>query len=168
MSQEKTYEDLSVEEFCAGYLAIVEQTQSGFESHHMLVHLKELMYLATKYMWSHVLNYHAACLMEIERGNFKWGDSFQALVHTTLAGGLKQLNTRDKTGFRSRNVTEGVGDAPVLFCKNFQKGTCSFKEDHNGPFKGGVKFQRHICAKCWLETKKFANHAEGSSVCPLT
>ena len=86
VNREKKYEELSIAEFCAGYSTILEMSR-GVEKKHRLSHFKELMYLATKYTWKSVLSYHAACLMEIERGHLKWGSSFLVLQSTTLAGG---------------------------------------------------------------------------------
>ena len=94
------------------------------------------------------------------------GDSFDCIIHTTLAGGLKQSPyVREKKPVQSGQA--GVGGAPLLFCKNYQRGTCSFTEDHNGNFDGKVKFLKHMCAKCWLETRKVEKHPEGSNLCTL-
>ena len=85
VNRKKAYEELSLGEFCAGYSAILEFTR-GSERDHRISHLKELMYLSTKFTWKSILNYHGACLMEIERGHLNWGDSFLILQSTTLAG----------------------------------------------------------------------------------
>ena len=72
VSQEKKFEELSVAEFCAGYMAILENEKENGETGimmHRIAHLKDIMYFATQYKWSSVLNYHAACLLEVERGN---------------------------------------------------------------------------------------------------
>ena len=68
-----------------------------------IAHFKELMYLSTKYQWKCILNYHAACLLEIERGHFVWGDSFQMLHSTTLAGGFLP-SFRSQSSVSSSNV----------------------------------------------------------------
>ena len=63
------------------------------------------MYQATIKPWRCVLNYHAACLLEIERGNLKWGDNFQlqGLQNTTLYAGQSLGNSNS-----SRNNGGGV------------------------------------------------------------
>ena len=88
VSKDKKFEDLTIEEFCAGYSTILETVRDQKLLIFRVIHLKDLMYLATRYRWDCVLSYHAACLLEIERGNVKWGDSFQTLQSTTLAGGF--------------------------------------------------------------------------------
>jgi hypothetical protein len=87
VSQDKKYEDLSIAEFCAGYMAILKNEEGIGEQDimiHRISHLKDLMYFATQYKWRSVLNFHAACLLEVERGNLKWGRSFQRLESTTF------------------------------------------------------------------------------------
>ena len=63
-TKEKKLEELSISEFCAGYITILE-TSSKDKMEHRRAHLEELMYLATKYQWENVLSYHAAHLTEI-------------------------------------------------------------------------------------------------------
>ena len=117
------------------------------------------MYLATKYRWDCVLNFHAACLLEIERGHIGWGDSFQSLQITTLAGGFIQ------TGAGQQRSAKGH-DGPIVFCRNFQRGLCSEDNDHPGELNGTQRLFRHICAKCWLLHRKKASHAENDEECP--
>ena len=84
-SKEKSFEDLTMSEFCAGFLTILER-ESEEKRMYRIAHLKELMYLSSRFKWRNILDYHGACLLEIERGQLKWGDSFQILQSTTLAG----------------------------------------------------------------------------------
>ena len=49
---------------------------------HRVNHLEDLMYMATRFQWSSFLNYHTSILVEIERGNSNWGDSFEFLKDT--------------------------------------------------------------------------------------
>ena len=174
VNKSKTYEDLSIAEFCAGFAGILEVERSEVNRVCMIAHLKDLMYLATRYYWKNVLSYHAACLLEIERGKLKWGDSFLHLQNTTLAGGfIFQNNFTPNSNAGSRGGAFGGsrgGSAnqggPVLFCRNYQRGTCTFSQDHMGALGGDNRFLRHICAKCWLNERKRAAHPESSTDCP--
>ena len=171
VSKEKKFEELSIAEFAAGYATILEMTSES-KRRHRLAHFKEIMYLATKYQWKHVLNYHAACLLEIERGHMKWGDSFQALQCTTLAGGFL-LNSARGGGLstsasgNARGPRSSDDSGPTLFCKAFQRGTCTFTQDHNGLYFGENRMLKHICAKCWLTSRRVSAHPETSDSCPL-
>ena len=70
VGKEKKYEDLSIAEFCAGYMSIVKSCEKS-QREARIDHLEELMYHATTRPWKCVLNYHAACVLKIERGNLK-------------------------------------------------------------------------------------------------
>ena len=161
VSSKKRYEDLSIQEFCAGYSTIIEGIKSNRMQQFRIEHLKELMYLATRYTWQCVLNYHAACVLEIERGHLRWGDSFQNLQITTLAGGFLQHGQGSGANGSSQH------SSPVVFCKQFQRGTCDEESDHFGELNGQQRYLRHICAKCWLKQRKKAPHPEMDDSCPL-
>ena len=173
VNKEKKYEDLSIAEFCAGYSAILE-TCSEKSRAYRTAHLKELMYLATKYQWRCVLNYHAAVLLEIERGHLRWGDSFQILQNTTLAGGFLQQNRSSGSNSANRqtggaSVTPGPSngrDEGTVFCRAYQRGTCRQARDHYGWFNGANRLLRQMCANCWLNSKTVVHHPETDDSCP--
>ena len=168
-SKEKNYEDLTISEFCAGYMTILEN-ESEEKRDYRIAHLKEIMYLSTRFQWKCVLDYHGACLLEIERGHLKWGDSFQLLQSTTLAGGfLVNSNSRGGAGgSQAQGGQQGNrSNEGIIFCKGYQRGTCQQPKDHYGLFYGENRFLKHVCAKCWLKLKVQAAHPESSGDCPL-
>ena len=59
-SKEKNYEDLTISEFCAGYMTILEDEENEEKKGYRTAHLKELMYLSTRFRWKCVLDYHEA------------------------------------------------------------------------------------------------------------
>ena len=71
VGQAKKYEELSLAEFTARYLTIMQQGTVGAVRESRLAHLKQLMYYAITSTRASVLNFHAAFLMEIEQGNMK-------------------------------------------------------------------------------------------------
>ena len=173
VNRKKDYEELSIAEFCAGYSAILEFAKGDEKKYH-IIHLKELMFLATKFTWKSILNYHGACLMEIERGHLNWGDSFLVLQSTTLAGSSLIHNTNNGAngGTNGRSSSKFGGSSfhakseSILFCNKYQKGICLQSRDHFGFFYGENRMLKHICAKCWLEGKKMENHPETADECP--
>ena len=103
--------------------------------------------------------------MEIERGHLNWGDSFLILQSTTLAGSTLNAHNGspgNRTG-GSHGPPKGEG---IIFCKNFQRGTCQQSRDHFGLFYGENRLLKHICAKCWLKDRKCESHPETSDDCP--
>ena len=168
VNKSKKYEQLTVEEFCAGYTSILENVKRKVLPHR-LSHLKDVMYLATRYRWESVLSFHAACLLEIERGHIKWGDNFQKLQSTTLAGGF--LDESSSSQPQSSNVVRRHSstnpEGPITFCKDYQRGVCREERDHVGELHGNQRYLRHICARCWLSNRRKASHPEISEDCPL-
>ncbi len=177
VAKAKKYDELSLAEFCAGYMSIMGICKTSHREAR-IAHLEELMYHATTKPWKCILNYHAACLLEIERGNLKWGDNFQlnGLLSTTLnnTGGFSSNFTsrsqagNQYSGGRQTGAQQNVGsDERVWFCKLFQRGNCTFARDHYGPLNGENQLLRHICAKCWLTLRRKSPHSEQSETCPL-
>jgi len=159
VSKNVTYDELTIEEFVAGYSAILLLPQiTSHERKHRTEHLGALMYLASIYEWSAVRSFHAAVLLEIERGRLNWGDSFLHLENRTLAGSHKK--TKDQ-----KRPAPSTSTA-VLFCREYQKGSCSHSKDHYALLKGEKKWLCHICAGCWVKDKVKRMHSEYSDDCP--
>lgn len=172
VAKEKKYDDLTLAEFCAGYIAILKICKPSHKQAR-IDHFEELMYHATTKSWKSVLNYHAACLLEIERGNLKWGANFQlhGLQNTILTGSGANANPRgpgSSTNAKQSSQSTPGSEERVVFCKNYQRGSCNFTRDHYGHFMGENQMLRHICAKCWLAAKKQSPHSEQSDACPLS
>ena len=72
----KLYNELTLAELTAGYLAIVEKCPDATQNSLFLHHLADLMSLACSYQWSAVRAYHYKVLRTLELGLVKWGDSF--------------------------------------------------------------------------------------------
>lgn len=124
IGKEVRFEDLTIEEFVAGYSAIlILKSISKSEREYRVEHLNSLMYLATVYEWTAVKNFHATVLLEIERGYLQWGQSFLHLEHRTLLGAKKKLHDSKPTD-QKRNASHGSNSSVVLFCRDFQRGSC--------------------------------------------
>ena len=138
------YEELTLAEFVAGYGQILLPPDlSEVERSSRLKHLVSLMYFSQLYEWQAVLSFHGAVLLEIEGGLLKWEDSFLHLESRTLYGHLKATKPSARA---SCSAT-----VPVLFCRDYQRSTCSFQQDPYGLLCGGRKWLRHICGHCWVK-----------------
>ena len=159
VSKNVSYDELTLEEFVAGYSAILLLPQvSSHERKHRTEHLGALMYLASIYEWPAVRSFHAAVLSEIERGRLNWEDSFLHLENRTLAGLHKKTKDQKRPAPLSSNA--------VLFCRDYQKGSCSHSKDHYAMLKGEKKWLCHICAACWVKDKAKRMHSEYADDCP--
>jgi len=153
------YDELTMEEFVAGYSSILSRPRiSPVEKEARITHLTRLMYLAIQYEWGAVRDFHAAVLLEIERGFLVWGDSLARVEQHALIG-------RWKPPPASRKIQ--ITSTATLFCRDFNHGRCQQEKDHYGMIKGVRKWLQHICAKCLTANKAVVRHAEQSSECPL-
>ena len=109
-------------EFCAGYCSTGTAQSWNVQKRRQRRLLGQpcctnLCIFSPVYRWSSCLDYHSACLIEIEKGNSKWGDNFQHLIHTTLvAQGAEKAKRKEK-----RRKGDSKGGA-VRFCSPWQKG----------------------------------------------
>ena len=160
VSKDKTYDDLTLAEFMAGYAGILRlPTLSSKELLARIDHLASLMYLATQFTWSSVRSFHAAVLFEIECGRANWGDSFAYLESRLLQSPSRGL----RTGASRSDSPQSA----VFFCRDFQHGVCKVHQDHYGTLRGERKWLQHICARCWVESRTASRHTEFSKECPL-
>ena len=118
-SRDIKYDDLTLEEFVAGYGQILQSPDiTELERSARLKHLVSLMYFAQQYEWQAVLSSHGAVLLEIERGLFKWGDSLFHLESRTLYG-------HPKTPKSSTSGGSSTSSTIALYCRDFQRQQCS-------------------------------------------
>ena len=159
VSKDVKYDDLTIEKFVAGYAAILAlPSLSSREKRERIEHLNALMYLATVYEWSAVRSYHAAVLMEIERGRRRWGDSFATIENRSFAGCSKKSSlSYDKVDTKR---------SAVLFSREFNKSNCSHGKDHFAMLRGERKCLSHICAACWVKDRLEKSHPESAAECP--
>ncbi|KAK3703094.1 hypothetical protein QZH41_003010 [Actinostola sp. cb2023] len=132
VNRDVRFEDLTIDEFVAGYGQILLSTRiSELEKTARIRHLISLMYLAHQYEWLNVLSFHGAVLLEIERGMLSWSDSFTHLESRTLYG-----NTKSSSASASSSTT-ATAVSPALFCRDYQRSSCSNTRDHYGYIRGG-------------------------------
>ena len=67
----KLYSDLTLAEFCSGYIATLQQHPGNQEA--LLSHFHDPMILVSSYKWSAVRSFHYKVLRSIELGLVKWG-----------------------------------------------------------------------------------------------
>ena len=154
------YKDLTMTQFVAGYCSIIvhlisrcENLTAQSEIVHILRRLESLMYFAYSYPWKCMLDIHHEVLVELERGNRKWGDNFSDIESLHLL-----LQRKSKTSKTDKKK--------YWFCANYQRGSCT-KNGRNLAVIGNERIMvRHICATFYLKDKIKSEHPETSDVCP--
>ena len=125
MFKDKSYDELTIAEFSAGYASILKlPSLSETERSARCDHFIGLMYhLVTQFMWSTVCEIHAAVLFEIECGRACWGDSFTNLETLLLRNSTRPMAVAGRTGM------------PVLFCPDYHNDKCLHVKDHFGSIR---------------------------------
>ena len=174
-SQDKTYDNLTIQEFVAGYTTILGLRElASKEREDRTAHLSQLMYLAQIYEWEAVLAFHAAVLQQIERRALRWGDALaiSQLEGRTLAGRFlgKETGLRHSASEASVKVSSAATVPPGinLYCAEYNHGTCKDAGDHIGMYRGRKRNLLHVCAECLRRSGKMAKHTMGSSDCPFS
>ena len=89
--------------------------------------------------------------------------------HSTSNSNLNSSRSNYNTNNNNNNSNSNNNNNSnndILWCKGYQTGVCTFKQDHSGVLNGKARFLRHICAKCWGSAKIYAVHPDTSSSCP--
>ena len=109
------FDDLTVQLFVAGFL---ESLSSDIKHERIkkvdckLQHLKSLIYAASLHEWSTILELHTAIVLDIERGDHKWGDSnldIQSKAVSSAVYKLKQ-SSNNKQG-QKQGSSAGDGNS---------------------------------------------------------
>ena len=132
-------------------------------SRNKLSHLRTLMYHASHLDWETILDMHAAIVIEIERGNREWGDSFwdiESRVWNTKGKNSKLTSAKTITSSGASGSRNSL-----MFCKAFQAGKCTKSSPHSIFVRGQKHTVHHICATCWIVEKEKKSHLESSSDC---
>ena len=146
------YDELTVAEFCYGYLKIAKNDK------YMIKHLEQLTHLATLYKWEDVRNCHGFILTEMEQGRLKWGDNFQALFEAYAKITRINLEVPDRRSdvmkIKSGTKSSVQNKQGQIVCFKFQRGNCSERNSH----VSSAGYLLHNCEHCFKMTGNLYNH----------
>ncbi len=166
--------ELNFRLFAAGELEIITRPGiSTIEQTGRLGLLKQLAYLNGYHDWKVVRNVYMAIVRKIEVGVLSWQSSFIGEIQWmctklyamgSMAGSSSNKQAGAVRAGRSEAKTKTEG---FWWCRDFnrEKG-CSLGDPHVAQVYGKQVIVNHVCAKCWIEDKVKAQHAEESSACP--
>ena len=152
---EPTYESLSLCEFVAGYLSIMEEGlppgagNDGFRRH--LNYLRGLMEDCFETEWTVVRTAHKQVLHGIEHGRLKWGDMSACM--SVKANAIQRVLRIQKL---EPVVKAADTDRPLNPCPLYQSLNCQLPVEH---MVGNVLYT-HCCSYCHRSTGVKNSHAE--------
>ena len=163
------FKQLTMSQFCAGELEIIRHCKiSKTEREGRLSLLNKICYYANEFEWSVLLNFYAAWVKQIEKGENTWADDTSLLEVRMLIG--KQVVAKTSVKFSDRSggkFPDKSGDKKVWYCPLYQRNKCSItKEGHNLDVAGRTRYVQHICATCLRIDNTVLKHPESSQACP--
>ena len=148
--QSLEFKDLDFRLFVAGELEIATSPDiSERERTGRLLLLKQLAYLNGAHQWDIIRNIYLSVVRKIELGSLNWGSSFLPEIQWILT-----KHTATQPARSAQRLPRNVGQAApkaegTLYCFDFNKGACSFRDSHYINFKGRQEWVKHVCSKCW-------------------
>ena len=170
---EVKFRQLDLRLLLAGELNIVCQGGvSEMEKEARLRLLGDIVFYSAHYQWPALLKFHAAVLSEVEEGAPGWGYDYSRLEQQMLMPFPLAKNKGERKVERVNRPASaanggGKPDERVVYCGEFQNGSCTLQDNHGGKFFGQSVVFQHICATCWKESKTRAHHPASSTECPL-
>ena len=158
------YEHLTYEQFMAGELLTISNTQNPMETKGRTELLRRIATwrLRTNVTWAQVRQAFTHIVRKVEDHEITWRvnwDEFERRIYDRV-----ELVNNNTTQNRTRRTAT---TEPVWFCKLFQRPEgCNREAPHSGKIGGQYKQLHHICASCWLCDRIKKAHPKCSSECP--
>ena len=70
-----SYDELSLDDFCLGYIRMLRDADSNFNLHIMMEILEDLLEDTDDFSWKNVKGYYKSLALAIEQGKLKWEDT---------------------------------------------------------------------------------------------
>ena len=104
-------------------------------------------------------------LTRVEKGTINWKDILDIdRIETEVV--LKCISLQEKPQKISKfDFKKKQPD--TIWCKDYNKGTCTQNDNHNQLFQGKMVKVSHICRKCYSKKKEKNKHKELDAQCPL-
>ena len=180
-SSDKVFNKLSFPLLCAGELELIQRPGVGQEEREArLKILLTLCYHSCYVDITELRAQYAGTLQRIERGLVKWSPDLADRLHSDLAFRASVL-AREKTSIKTDKPTPVASktDSPkkqesklpvegkIHYCADYNRGSCSFQDNHDGKMNGKDVLLWHLCRRCLLSDKKLKRiHPETDEDCP--
>ena len=143
-----SYEELSLEEFVLGYIRMINDRHSVYDSQVMWNLLEDLLEDAIDFSWTNAKAFYKSTGLEVERGLLSWNDleaiHKRRMIQSRIYRPNVNANVEKKT---PKQMPPGSS-----CCALYQTGACDKKFDHT-PYV-------HACAFCWKHKGTLFKHRE--------
>lgn len=169
---DRTFEVLSFSQLVAGELELLASFNMTMQEKEARISvLRALAYQKEFVTDRDIRECYDSVMKSIEHGKATWSSELEVKVNWFCDFRANQhvrekvKETVDKVG--STKEIKRDGELKVVYCLEYNKGTCTHKDHHEGKFAGRNVVKWHVCRKCLAETKEKKFHTELDSKCPL-
>ena len=180
-SNDKIFSKLSFAQFCAGEIEVIKR--QGIEAEERAARLEILATICYHHEYldiSELKQQYGATMQRVERGAAAWSDKLADRLHADLAfrASVNNRQASEKTNKTTTPTsTPATKDKKVEsklpteikmhFCQDYNKGTCTFSDNHEGKIGNKEVTLFHLCRRCLLSENKFKRlHPETDVNCP--
>ena len=177
--QERVFDKLSFNLLVAGELELISLDSMSEIERKARINIAKTLCYHKKYLSDFDLRTgYDNILKQVEQGQLKWSDNLGDALH-------HHLDYRANVIFRDKMVTDKEKDegftkvepkrrqavvpdekiGKVIFCADYNAGTCTHPDNHEGRFSNRKVTKFHICKRCHKEGD-YRSHREGDECCP--
>ena len=142
------YDELSLDEFCLGYIRMLRDADSKFNLHVMLEILEDLLEDTVDFSWKNVKGYYRSLGLDVEKGKVNWEDTAAIQKRRFTKCRVFKPTTKSSSEIKFAKTMPQGGSC----CKLFQAAECDRESDHY-PYV-------HACLYCWQHKKALYKHNE--------
>ena len=107
-------------------------------------------------------NWGTECMFCEFRANVR---AREKLEKSAQGGNNAKSTNSAPTNVKKSNADKGKPGDKAIYCNDYNKGTCTLSDHHQGKYNGKLITRWHICKKCLLEGKERKSHPENDANC---
>ena len=169
--KDRVFDKLSFPLLMAGEMELILQKDISKEEREARVCIARTLSYHKLYLGDEDLRLgYAAVLNKVEQGQEGWSNSLAEDLHKhfefranviwreKMAGGDKN-KSKDSTNIAAKDDDDDEPEGKVIYCMEYNKGTCTSEKSHVGKFRGKKVTKWHVCRVC-LKANELVNHPE--------
>ena len=181
---DKIFGKLNFNLLCAGELELIKRCGISPEEKEARIEILLTLCYHSSYLTTDELKaQYSATLQRIERGSAKWDPILAERLHNDLAFRAsvssrehdkaqvsKESKSSDKNtraNMPNKSDSKLPSENKIHYCADFNRGSCSFNDNHEGKLNNKDVTLWHVCKRCLLSDAKLKRlHPESDPECP--
>ena len=163
---EISFKELMLSQFVYGELCIWQRPKTSIKERKAReILLKKVIKNEPKLGFAKAKEIYKQFISKVEKGNVSW-NNIEEIDRIETEVVLKCVQVVDNNAASSKKFDfKRKGD--TIWCKDFNKGTCTLQDMHEQVFQGRTVKAHHICRKCYTKKKEKQKHKEIDNSCLL-